>query len=113
MEEEAEVAEEDGLAGEEAHDVAAVFQLLDPQRAGISQQVLEQTLKATGLVSDIEAEQQATEAAQQSESVDLGIFHTCLNACVLSATKSILEQLSIKSDGKQARATPTVGTALL
>lgn len=37
MEEEAEVAEEDGLAGEEAHDVAAVFQLLDPQRAGISQ----------------------------------------------------------------------------
>ena len=80
MEEEAEVAEEDGLAGEEAHDVAAVFQLLDPQRAGISQQVLEQTLKATGLVSDIEAEQQATEAAQQGESVDLGIFHTCLNA---------------------------------
>ena len=113
MEEEAEVAEEDGLAGEEAHDVATVFQLLDPQRAGISQQVLEQTLKATGLVSDIEAEQQATEAAQQGESVDLGIFHTCLNACVLSATKSILEQLSIKSDGKQARATPTVGTALL
>lgn len=74
---------------------------------------MEQTLKATGLVSDIEAEQQATEAAQQSESVDLGIFHTCLSACVLSATKSILEQLSIKSDGKQARATPTVGTALV
>lgn len=113
MEEEPTRTEEESLAEEETQDVEAVFLLLDPQGIGISQQGLEQVVKATGLVSDREAERQAADAAQEGQALALDVFRACVTNCLHSAAERIYEQTSFKSGSPNSSVTPTMGTALL